>query len=96
MFFKKKNCLVYLTYNTTKVNFKIYGVTTWLTNDCKNMLPYISRSKGNQTMKFGQLIEYNKIIFFFNNHAENEAVKLVPVLFFFFQKILYEVKASDP
>ena len=47
-------------------------------------------------MKFGQLIEYNKIIFFFNNHAENEAVKLVPVLFFFFQKVLYEVKASDP
>ena len=47
-------------------------------------------------MKFGQLIEYNKIIFFFNNHAENEAVKLAPVLFFFFQKILYEVKASDP
>ena len=24
------------------------------------MLPYNSRSKGNQTMKFGQLIEYNK------------------------------------
>ena len=23
------------------------------------MLPNISRSKGNQTMKFGQLIEYN-------------------------------------
>ena len=24
-----------------------------------NVLPYISRIKGNQTMKFGQLIEYN-------------------------------------
>ena len=24
------------------------------------MLPYISRSKGNQAMEFGQLIEYNK------------------------------------
>ena len=25
----------------------------------------ISRSKGERTMKFGQLMEYNKIIFFF-------------------------------
>ena len=35
-----------------KVNFKFYDVTAWLTNNCN-----ISRSKGNQTMKFGQLIE---------------------------------------
>ena len=28
------------------------------------MLPNISRSKDNQTMKFGQLIEYNKKDFF--------------------------------
>ena len=35
-----------------RVNFKSYDVTTWLTNN-------ISRSKGNQTMKFGQLIECN-------------------------------------
>ena len=37
-----------------KVNFKIY-VTTWLKNKCNT---HISRSKGNQIMKFGQLIEY--------------------------------------
>ena len=29
-----------------------------------NILPNISKSKGNQTMKFGQLIEYNKINIF--------------------------------
>ena len=29
------------------------------------ILPNISRSKGNETMKFGQLIEYNKKTFFF-------------------------------
>ena len=29
-----------------------------------HILPNISRSKGNQTMKFGQLIEYNKRNFF--------------------------------
>ena len=42
--------------------------------------------KGNQTMKFGQLIEYNKIIFFFKCYAENEAGILVPDLFLFFKK----------
>ena len=40
-----------------KVDFKIYDVTTWLTNNY-NILPNISRRKGNQTMTFGQLIEY--------------------------------------
>ena len=39
-----------------KVNFNIYNVTAWLTN---TILPNISRSKGNQTMKFGQLIYYD-------------------------------------
>ena len=28
-----------------------------------HILPNISRSKGNQTMKFGQLIKYNQIDF---------------------------------
>ena len=45
-----------------------------------HILPNISRIKGNQTMKFGRLIEYNKI-FYFKNHAENEAGRLVPHLF---------------
>ena len=36
-----------------------------------HILPDISRSKGNQTMKFGQLIEY-KVTIFFKNHAKNE------------------------
>ena len=44
-----------------KVNFKTYGITGWITNI---IIPQstninISRSKGNQTMKFDQLIEYN-------------------------------------
>ena len=33
-------------------------------------------------------------IFFFKNHAENKAGRLVPELFLFFEKALYEVKAS--
>ena len=49
-------------------------------------LPNISQSKGNQTMEFGQLIEYNKRILFFKNYAENEAGRLVLNLFLFFKK----------
>ena len=33
--------------------------------------------KGNQTMKFGQSIEYNKRNIFLQNYAENQAGKLV-------------------
>ena len=45
-------------------------------------------------MKFGQLVEYNRRNFFLKNHAENEAGRLVPDRFLFFQKALYEVKAN--
>ena len=37
------------------VNFKIYEVTIWETN---NYNTHTAQYKGNQTMKFGQLIEY--------------------------------------
>ena len=37
------------------------------------ILPNISTSKGNETMRFGKLIEYNII---FKNHAQNEADKV--------------------
>ena len=42
-------------------------------------------------MKFGLLIEYNKINFFFKNPAENEAGKIVPAFFLFSEKVLYEI-----
>ena len=54
----------------------------------------ISRSKGNQTMKFAQVIEYNNISIFFINYAEDKVKRLVPDLFCFFKKALYEVKAG--
>ena len=50
------------------------------------ILPNISQSNGNQTMKFGQLTEYNKRNIFFKNYAENEARRLVPDFFLFFEK----------
>ena len=47
------------------------------------MIHIFSQSKSNQTMKFGQLIKYNKIIILLQNYAENEAERLVPGLFLF-------------
>ena len=45
-------------------------------------------------MKFGQLFEYYKKLFF-KNHAENEARKLVSDLFLFPKRALYELKTND-
>ena len=52
-----------------------------------HILPNISQSIGNQTMKFGQSIEYNnQRNIFLQNYAGNEAGALVPDLFLFFEK----------
>ena len=51
-----------------------------------HILPNVSQSKGNQTMKFRQLIEYHKVNFFFKNYPKNEAGALVPDLFYFEKK----------
>ena len=45
-------------------------------------------------MKFGQVIEYKNRNIFFKNQEKNEACRLVPDLFLFFRKALYEVKAN--
>ena len=47
-----------------------------------------------QAMKFGQLYIIIREIILLKKHAQNKAGKLVPDLFFFFEKALYEVKAS--
>ena len=43
-------------------------------------MPNILRSKGNQTMKMGQLIEYKIRNIFLKNHTQNVVEKLVPYL----------------
>ena len=45
-------------------NFKFFDVTDWTTNNYNAHIAIISRSKGNQTITFGQLIEYNMRNFF--------------------------------
>ena len=42
------------------------------------MLPNISKSKGNQTMKFGQLIEYNTRNIFLEKYTQKYVEKLFP------------------
>ena len=54
-----------------------------------HMLCNISRNKGNQAIKSGQLVKHNVRNIFLQNYAKNEEVRLVPDLFFFkknFQK----------
>ena len=46
------------------VNFKIYDVTAWLTNDYNTHTAQYLTNERNQTMKFGQLIEYNRMSIF--------------------------------
>ena len=42
------------------------------------ILPNISRCKGNQAMKFGQLIDYNMRNIFLKNDTQNMAEKVFP------------------
>ena len=50
------------------------------------MLSNISRSKENQAMKFGHLIEYNKRNIFHQKSSKKLAGGLVPDLFWFLKK----------
>ena len=43
-----------------------------------HILPNMSRSKGNQTMKFGQLIEYKMRNIFLEKSYTNRWVKTIP------------------
>ena len=52
-------------------------------------------TEGNQTIQFGQLIEYYVKNIFLKNHAENEPVRLVSDHFCFFQKNIIWGKKSD-
>ena len=56
-----------------EVNFKFYDVRTCLTNNPNTILPNFSRSTGNRTMKFGQLIECNmRTIFLEKSYTKSD------------------------
>ena len=61
-----------------KVNFSFFDVIAWLTIVI-HILPNISTSKGNQAMKYGQLIECNmRNIFFFEKSYAKCGVETSP------------------
>ena len=49
------------------VNFEIYDVTNWIRNNHNTNSTNISGSKGNQAIKFGQLINYSVRHIFLQN-----------------------------
>ena len=59
------------------------------------ILPSISRSKGNQAIKFDRSIKYNVTNIFLKTHAENEVRTLVPNLLLFIEKALYKVNEKS-
>ena len=59
-----------------------------------NIFSDISKSKGDQAMKFNQLIEKSTRNIFLQKLCKNTAERVVPDLFLFFKKASYEIKAS--
>ena len=76
------------------VNLKIYDNTDWITNNCKTHLPNISRSKGNQGIKFGQLIKYSVRNIFVQKPSREWGNETSSRPTFLFKKALYTLKAS--
>ena len=76
-----------------KLSLNLKFMTSQTGNKISEILFNISRSKGNQSMKFGQLKENNMRNIFLQK-SQNEAGRLVLDLFSIFKKALYEVKAS--
>ena len=44
------------------LKFDVYDVINWETNNCDIYIAQYFKKKDNQTIKFGQLIEYNRNI----------------------------------
>ena len=64
------------------MNFEIYDVTNLVQQTIAiHILPNISRSRGNQTMKFDQLIEYNMRKIFLEKPYTKHGRETIPRLF---------------
>ena len=85
-------------YYKDKVSFKIYDVTTWLTNNYNKHIAQLSlRSKGDQTIKIGQLVKYDKrnSNFYSKIMEKMSQGNQFQISFCFFKKALYEVKEAS-
>ena len=87
------NCVRKRLDKKGNVNFKIYDVTTAQKIIKGHLFPNISRTKDNQAMKFGQLIEY-KVNNIFHLKSCNESGRETSSRSLFFIKALSKIKAS--
>ena len=69
-----------------EVNFKIYDLINYETNTSVYVLPSISKSKDNQTIKFGQLVEYDLRNIFLKKSCKKWGKKISSSRLFFFLK----------
>ena len=60
-----------------------------------HILPISQEEKATRQWSLVSYYNITREIFFFKNHAKNEGDRLVPDLFLFLKKDLYEVKASS-
>ena len=61
-----------------KINLEFYDVTAWLTNNCNTHIGQYLKKKDNQTVKFGQLIDYKTKNIFLGKSYTKCVKKLVP------------------
>ena len=61
------------------VDFEIMNLKSEKQTVAIHILSNISKRKGNETTKFGQLIQYNVGDFFIKNHADREAGRLFQI-----------------
>ena len=79
LFISSKKLLTFWSCRENGLIRKIRLISKFMTSQSgyqtstMHILPNISRSKGNQSMKFGQVIEYSKRNIFLQNYTENEA-----------------------
>ena len=74
-----------------KLNFKIYDVTTWLTN---NYNSHIAQYLTKERQPDNEIWSVNTEIFFFKNHPKNVVGRRAPHLFLTFKKALFGIRAS--
>ena len=73
------------------VNFKIYDVTDWTTNNYNTLIAQYLKKQSNQTVKFGQLIECNiyNIYIFLEKSYTNCGGEASPRIFYKISKLNY-------
>ena len=76
-----------------KVNFKIYHITNWNTNNYNEHITRYLKNKDNHKMKFGMAIKYKMRNIFLKSCRKWDS-ETISDHFLFFRKALHEVKAS--